>query len=139
KCIIAPNAGWMIPELQKRFGDITEIRQIPFGIQDHWFEVSRSLPALPRWLAVTRITKNKIGSLFEWGESFFGKERELHLFGPMQEKISLPEWAVWHGPASPENLAKNWFPSATGLITLSDHDEGRPQVMLEAMAAGLPI
>jgi len=25
------------------------------------------------------------------------------------------------------------------LITLSAHDEGRPQVMLEAMAAGLPI
>jgi glycosyltransferase involved in cell wall biosynthesis len=32
-----------------------------------------------------------------------------------------------------------WFPNACGLITLSRHDEGRPQVLLEAMAAGLPI
>jgi glycosyltransferase involved in cell wall biosynthesis len=36
-------------------------------------------------------------------------------------------------------LSQEWFPRAHGLVTLSRHAEGRPQVMLEAMAAGLPI
>jgi glycosyltransferase involved in cell wall biosynthesis len=36
-------------------------------------------------------------------------------------------------------LRDTWFPQAHGLITLSQHAEGRPQVMLEALASGLPI
>ena len=39
----------------------------------------------------------------------------------------------------PAALLDEWFPKACGLVTLSRHDEGRPQVMLEAMAAGLPV
>ena len=57
----------------------------------------------------------------------------------MQETISIPEWVVYHGPVSTDELWGKWFPLCSGLITLSRHDEGRPQVMLEAMAAGLPI
>jgi glycosyltransferase involved in cell wall biosynthesis len=70
---------------------------------------------------------------------FQNQARELHLFGPMQEQLDLPQWVHYHGPASPETLMSEWFPQAHGLITLSQHAEGRPQVMLEAMAAGLPI
>ena len=36
-------------------------------------------------------------------------------------------------------LAGEWFPKVAGIVTLSTHDEGRPQVMIEAMAAGLPV
>jgi glycosyltransferase involved in cell wall biosynthesis len=36
-------------------------------------------------------------------------------------------------------LREKRFPEAAGLITLSEHDEGRPQVILEAMASGLPV
>jgi glycosyltransferase involved in cell wall biosynthesis len=57
----------------------------------------------------------------------------------MQEKITIPEWVQYHGPSHPAELQTHWFPKASGLITLSRHDEGRPQVMLEAMASGLPI
>jgi glycosyltransferase involved in cell wall biosynthesis len=57
----------------------------------------------------------------------------------MQERIPLPNWVEYHGPTNPQALHEQWFPSAAGLITLSTHDEGRPQVMLEAMAAGLPV
>ena len=57
----------------------------------------------------------------------------------MQEKLNVPDWVHYHGPASPDELLKKWFPKAHGLITLSRHAEGRPQVMLEAMASGLPI
>jgi glycosyltransferase involved in cell wall biosynthesis len=57
----------------------------------------------------------------------------------MQETMSIPEWVEYHGPVSPSDLMRKWFPLCSGLITLSQHDEGRPQVMLEAMAAGLPI
>jgi glycosyltransferase involved in cell wall biosynthesis len=57
----------------------------------------------------------------------------------MQEHVDVPEWVHYHGPIGPEQLATEWFPRAAGLITLSRHAEGRPQVMLEAMASGLPI
>lgn len=53
--------------------------------------------------------------------------------------MDVPRWVHYHGAATPERLATEWFPRAQGLITLSRHAEGRPQVMLEAMAAGLPI
>lgn len=139
KCILAPNAEWMVAKLQKCFGDIAEIRPITFGIHPRFLEISRSPSPAPSWLAVTRITHNKIGELLSWGETCFGPQRELHLFGPMQEEVHLPDWVKWHGPTNPDQLAKSWFPYATGLVTLSQHDEGRPQVLLDAMAAGLPV
>ncbi len=141
--VICPNAGWMVKPLEAAFGKVAKVRFVSFGIDPMWYAIPRAetplaMPA--RWLAVTRLTRAKLGSLFEWGEQFFnGQTRELHLFGPMQENIDLPDWVHYHGPASPEQLCRGWFPSAQGLITLSRHAEGRPQVMLEAMAAGLPI
>src|SRR3546814_16128905 len=57
----------------------------------------------------------------------------------MEEEVELPGWVHYHGPASPRLLADEVFPAARGLITLSQHAEGRPQVLLAAMAASLPI
>lgn len=140
RAILAPNAEWMRPELEKAFGDLAEIHPIPFGVDAPWFEVVRHpSEGEQHWLAVTRLTRNKIGDLFEWGEGLFGENRQLHLFGPMQEEVALPNWVQYHGPTHPTELLQTWFPQACGLITLSRHDEGRPQVMLEAMAAGLPV
>lgn len=141
RAILAPNAEWMQPLLKQAFGDLAEIRPIEFGVDQLWFELERQ-PLAERarhWLAVTRLTKNKVGDLFAWGEGLFGPERQLHLFGPMQEQLQLPAWVHYHGPTHPTELLNQWFPQACGLITLSRHDEGRPQVILEAMAAGLPI
>lgn len=141
RAILAPNAQWMQPVLAQAFGDLAEIRPIAFGVDDPWFEVERhAFDSDERcWIAVTRLTSNKIGDLFTWGEGLFGANRQLHLFGPMQEQMALPPWVHYHGSTHPAELLQDWFPKACGLITLSRHDEGRPQVMLEAMAAGLPI
>lgn len=140
RAILAPNAEWMAPELNRAFGDIAAIRPVPFGVEAGWFNVQR-LPqdSAKKWLVVSRLTQAKLGKLFEWGDGSFNGEHELHLFGPMQEQLSLPSWVHYHGATHPAALRERWFPVASGLITLSHHDEGRPQVMLEAMAAGLPV
>jgi glycosyltransferase involved in cell wall biosynthesis len=140
RAVLAPNAEWMAPELNRTFGDIADIRPVPFGVESSWFDVQRlPLDNLKKWLVVSRLTSAKLGKLFEWGGGLFNGEDELHLFGPMQEQISLPSWVHYHGSTHPAALRDQWFPNAAGLITLSCHDEGRPQVMLEAMAAGLPV
>jgi len=138
---LCPNAEWMMEPLSESFGDLAFIKPVPFGIDPIWYEIKRSPDKLePVWLAVTRLTRAKLGPLFTWAQPLFeGTGRQLHLFGPMQEIIEVPDWIEYHGPATPDELAKTWFPRAHGLITLSQHAEGRPQVMLEAMAAGLPI
>lgn len=139
--VVCPNAAWMVPGLQRAFGDVARVRCVPFGIDPGWFAIERARDGgAERWLCVTRLTAAKLGPLLEWGApAFSGRSRELHLFGPMQEEVLLPDWVHYHGPATPEELRRDWFPTATGLVTLSRHSEGRPQVMLEAMAAGLPI
>ena len=141
RAILAPNAAWMQPALTLAFGDLAEIRPIAFGVDNPWYALVRQpLEGKVRhWLAITRLTKSKVGDLFTWGEGLFDSGRQLHLFGPMQEQVELPAWVHYHGPTHPAELLQEWFPKACGLITLSRHDEGRPQVMLEAMASGLPI
>lgn len=138
---ICPNAEWMQAPLNAAFGDVASVIPVSFGIDARWYAIKRApSETLPLWIAVTRLTRDKLGPLFAWSESLFrGRARELHLFGPMQENLDVPDWVKYHGAASPQQLAEEWFPRATGLITLSTHAEGRPQVMLEAMAAGLPI
>lgn len=139
--VLCPNAAWMVSPLESQFGDVARVEQVPFGIAEQWFMIRRdALPARPRWLVVSRITRAKLGPLLEWSAPLFSTgQRELHVIGPMQETLSFPDWVHYHGPATPTQLAQDWFGNAHGLISLSTHDEGLPQVMLEAMAAGLPI
>lgn len=140
RAILAPNAPWMVPRLRALFGRVAEVRPLPFGVAQAWFAIERRPPqeGAP-WLAVTRVTKAKLGELFDWGEGLFDARRPLVLLGPMQEDVALPPWVAYHGATHPEALRQDWFPRAAGLISLSRHDEGRPQVMIEAMAAGLPL
>ncbi|WP_226450746.1 glycosyltransferase family 4 protein [Ferribacterium limneticum] len=139
--ILAPNAGWMQSPLKAHFGDLAEIRPIPFGVHSRWFDITRAGPATCSgdWLVVSRVTRAKLGHLLDWGKGLFGTHRNLHLLGPMQEAIELPSWIRYHGATNPGALATDWFPRVQGLLTLSTHDEGRPQVMIEAMAAGMPV
>jgi glycosyltransferase involved in cell wall biosynthesis len=141
RAIIAPNADWMRPSLEDAFGDLAEVRTIPLGVDESWFQLVRLPPAASQrhWLAVTRVTRAKIGDLFDWGHGLFDQHRQLHLLGPMQERLEIPDWVRYHGPTNAGDLLHTWFPMAAGLITLSRHDEGCPQVVLEAMAAGLPV
>lgn len=140
-CIIAPNAEWMLPVLEKEFGNVAEIWPIPFGVDARWFQVQRERGSteIHKWLVVLRLTRDKIGPLFSWASEVLDRGHELHLFGPNQDALDIPNWVHYHGPTDPVTLRNQWFPTASGLVSLSQHDEGRPQVILEAMAAGLPI
>jgi glycosyltransferase involved in cell wall biosynthesis len=138
---LCPNAQWMEQKLTEYFGDVATIKYIPLGIDNGWFDIEpRPGDEAPRkWLVVLRVTPQKIGPLFEWGEEIFGENDELHLFGPMQNPVSIPGWVHYHGATYPSELMADWFPGAAGLISLSRHDEGRPQILMEAMAAGVPV
>ena len=140
-CLLAPNAEWMVADLERWFGDVCQIQAIPFGIDQCWYDLDRQPAMKPAiWLAVVRVTADKIGPLFDWGQSLFTSDQhQLHLIGPNQQGLAIPDWVHYHGPATQQVLLDQWFPQATGMITLSQHSEGRPQVLLEAMAAGLPI
>ncbi|OOZ36943.1 glycosyltransferase family 4 protein [Solemya velesiana gill symbiont] len=139
--VITPNAEWMLDPLQSTLSPGTQINPIPFGVSEHWFQVKREIkPDLSKkWLVILRITPEKIGQLFEWGRVISETGDQLHLFGPMQEAVKIPSWIHYHGPTYPDELRTDWYTQAAGLITLSQHDEGRPQVILEAMASGLPV
>jgi len=140
RVILCPNAEWMLGPLDAAFSDVAEIEPVSFGVDARWFAIERTTRTPSRWVAITRLTADKLGPLLEWSKPLFSNGvRELHLFGPMQEKTRLPDWIYYHGAIDSNALVYEWFPSATGLITLSRHAEGRPQIMLEAMAAGLPI
>lgn len=139
---ITPNAPWMVPMVKRKFRDAgADVHCLPFGVDGAWLSLQRDrLPDSKRiWLVVLRVTAAKIGPLFDWGQAIRNSGDELHLFGPRQEDVAIPDWVQYHGPTHPEALITTWFPQAAGLITLSRHDEGRPQVVLEAMAAGLPV
>jgi len=139
RTIVAPNAEWMSAELTERFGDVAEIRPNPFGVAKELFSVKRDTKSPRNWLSISRITREKLGNLCDWGQGPFGSARRLQLVGPNQEQLPLPNWIVQHGPTNPDELRNRWFPSAAGLLTLSRHHEGRPQVIVEAMAAGVPV
>lgn len=137
---LAPNAGWMAPRLEALFGDAAEVMPHPFGVEPEWFSVRRCPgDGCRRWLVVSRITEAKIGSLLEWGDGLFSETNPLRLLGPIQESVALPAWIEHPGPTNPSALQSDEFPNAAGLLTLSRHAEGRPQVLIEAMAAGLPV
>lgn len=141
RTVICPNSEWMVEPLASAFGSVAEVRFVPFGIASAWFDLKREVAYdRPVWLCVSRLTRGKLGTLFEWGRRpFTHGGRELHLLGPMQDEIQIPDWVTYHGPQGPDSLLTHWFPKAHGLISMSNHAEGRPQVMLEAMAAGLPV
>ena len=138
---LCPNSEWMESQLRRHFGDVAIVRSVPFGIDSSYYSLDRRpRPGPHKWICVSRVTPGKIGHLFDWGaEAFKSPERELHLIGPMQGKVDIPAWVKYHGAASQRELITRWFPEATGLISLSTHPEGRPQVMLEALASGIPI
>ena len=138
--ILAPNNEWMIAPLEDKFGDLAEIHYVPFGIDKSWFDVNY-VPSTTKPVGfVYCVSPSK-----RWGDCLSGEPilraplQELHVFGPNQENLDIPSWVHYHGPATAEVLAREWFPRACGLISLSEHSEGRPQVMLEALAAGIPV
>ena len=126
--VLAPNAEWMEDELRQAFSEQVQCVQcVPFGIDERFYDVEHLTgQSVRRWITVLRVTQAKIGPLLQWAEKLVGPDDEFHLFGPMQEEITLPPWIRYHGAVTPDTLIREWYPQATGMVTLSQHDEGRP-------------
>ena len=138
--VLAPNNNWMTPLLEQHFGHLARIRPVKFGIDEDFYKITRNVSSNPQiWLVVSRLTHDKLGPLFEWGKDCFGPDDQLHLLGPNQEGVQAPAWVNYHGPCGLDDLKRCWFPRISGLVSLSAHSEGMPQVILEAMAAGVPV
>jgi len=135
--ILLPNAGWMVEKLELVFGNVAEIKLQPLGIRGGWFTPVDRNPNL--WLSVSRITEKKVGKLFRWGEDVFPADNKLSFIGPNQESLKIPEWINHYTSATLDELKDIWYPKAMALIFLSEHDEGRPQTIIEAMASGVPV
>jgi hypothetical protein len=139
-CVLAPNASWMQQALETWFGDVASVVPVNFGIDDSWYQLECAAPgSINHWLCVLRVTEDKIGRLFQWGEEVFNENSQLHLIGPNQGGLEIPSWVNYHGSATARELAEKWYPMCTGFITLSEHSEGKPQVLLETLAAGMPV
>lgn len=141
RVVLAPNADWMENRLMNAFGDdVHRVKCVPFGIGNRFYAVEHDPSrSVRRWITVLRVTRAKIGPLLKWTKGIAGEQDEFHLLGPKQDDIEIPPWIHYHGPVEPDTLIRDWYPRATAMVTLSQHDEGRPQVLLEAMAAGLPV
>ena len=137
KTMILPNAKWMINQLNEFFGDVASIEFLPLGIKESWFEESNRMPS--KWISVSRITDKKVRRLFDWGNNIFTENDKLTLIGPNQEAVEIPDWITATGAATMQELKEQWYPQAKALIFLSEHDEGRPQTIIESMAAGVPV
>ena len=70
---ICPNADWMVPKLKKMFGDCAMVRHVQFGIDPGWYEIGREQDIFTpiNWVAVSRLTKDKLGFLLDWCEPYF--------------------------------------------------------------------
>jgi glycosyltransferase involved in cell wall biosynthesis len=139
-CILAPNAAWMEAPLRQHFGDLAAVEPVNFGIDKAWYQVQCQAPGpVNRWLCVLRVTEDKIGRLFAWGEQVFDQQQQLHLVGPNQDGLVIPDWVHYHGALPASELLNTWYPGSCGFVTLSEHSEGKPQVLLETLAAGMPV
>jgi glycosyltransferase involved in cell wall biosynthesis len=141
RIVLAPNAEWMVPQLETAFGDqVDRVAYVPLGIDSQFYALEHAPEqTTKRWISVLRLTRAKLGPLLEWTKELAGENNEFHLIGPMQEEMTLPPWIHYHGSVAPDTLIRDWYPRASAMVTLSQHDEGRPQVLLEAMASGLPV
>src|SRR3546814_8004009 len=77
---ICPNAEWMEAPLRAAFAGVAEVVPVSFGIDPTWYAIERPRIVEPpnRWVVVSRLTRNKIGPPFEWGQpAFASPEREL--------------------------------------------------------------
>lgn len=137
KTIILPNAKWMVEPLESAFGTVADIKLHELGIRDEWFSSVEREPSI--WLSVSRITEKKVRVLLDWGKSVFNLGEKLTLIGPSQESLVIPDWVDRRGSATLKELKNLWYPKARALIFLSEHDEGRPQTIIEAMASGVPV
>ncbi len=154
-CAVVANSRGLKLLAQNTAGDI-DVKMIPNGVDAAYFQSDHPRPVFAEAQGVTRLLS--VGRL----NPQKGMDVLLRAFALLRDQVSVKTqlWIVGDGPLrkSLEDLAKSlkieqdvfffgWrsqeelasFYSSADIFVLSSHYEGMPNVVLEAMACGLPI
>ena len=140
---LADQVRQWVPAVQKR------IAVIPNGIDECFYAIQkRSAHVNAVTVIGNLIASKKVDVVIRAFESIKGKDNRLRLVvigdGPemnrlrsLAQQLLIEDRVVFTGQLAPDQVVKQLAESL--LLVLASKSEGRPNVVLEAMAAGVPV
>ncbi len=143
--VVANSQG--LKDLAAKFDSTVDIQVIPNGVDLDQFSTARHEWTKPRILSVGRLVYQKgldlgLRALAElkdlaWEWTIAGDGPQMPVLQAMVEEVQLTDHVHFLGWQTPEQLKEQY--AAANLLLFPSRHEGMPNVVLEAMASGLPV